>query len=163
MSFFLWFSERIFDEMNGRYVRMLKDPGLYGVGIDYREESGLVQKRADIVHSAAVLLEKCQLIKYERASGRFQSTELGKIASHYYVTYNSMMVYTKHLKPTMSMLELFKVFALSNEFKLIPVRQEVSLMCVFFWVVSAKINWVLGENGAFKVVGEGSNSGQGGC
>ena len=103
---------------------------MYGVGIDYREESGLVQKRADIVHSAAVLLEKCQLIKYERASGRFQNTELGKIASHYYVTYNSMMVYTKHLKPTMSTLELFKVFALSNEFKLIPVRQEVSLMCL---------------------------------
>jgi len=42
-----------------------------------------------------------------------------------------MMVYTKHLKPTMSTLELFKVFALSNEFKLIPVRQEVSLMCFF--------------------------------
>ena len=36
-------------------------------------------------------------------------------------------------------------------------------MCVFFWVVSVKINWVLGENGAFKVVGEGSDSGQGGC
>ena len=32
-----------------------------------------------------------------------------------------------------------------------------------FWVVSVKIHWVLGENGAFKVVGEGSGSGQGGC
>lgn len=106
---------------------MLKDPGLYGVGVDYQDDSGLIQKRADIVHSAAVLLEKCQLIKYERASGRFQSTELGKIASHYYVTYNSMMVYNKHLKPTMSSLELFRVFALSNEFKLIPVRQEEKL------------------------------------
>ncbi|KAF9443271.1 Sec63-domain-containing protein [Macrolepiota fuliginosa MF-IS2] len=109
------------------YVRMLKDPGLYGVGIDYQDEAGLIQKRADIVHSAAVLLEKCQLIKYERSSGRFQSTELGKIASHYYVTYNSMMVYNKHLKPSMSTLELFRVFALSNEFKLIPVRQEEKL------------------------------------
>lgn len=104
---------------------MLRDPGLYGVGVDYQDDASLVQKRADVVHSAAVLLEKCQLIKYERSSGRFQSTELGKIASHYYVTYNSMMVYNKHLKPTMSTLELFRVFALSNEFKLIPVRQEV--------------------------------------
>ncbi len=103
---------------------MLKDPGLYGVSIDYQDDTSLIQKRADIVHSAAVLLEKCQLVKYERASGRFQSTELGKIASHYYVTYNSMMVYNKHLKPAMSTLELFRVFALSNEFKLIPVRQE---------------------------------------
>ncbi|KIY72493.1 putative RNA helicase [Cylindrobasidium torrendii FP15055 ss-10] len=105
------------------YVRMLKSPALYGVGADY-DDDGLIQKRADIIHSAAVLLEKCQLLKYERSTGRFQSTELGRIASHYYVTHNSMMVYNQHLRPTMSMLELFRVFALSNEFKLIPVRQE---------------------------------------
>jgi pre-mRNA-splicing helicase BRR2 len=111
-----------------RYVRMLQSPALYSVGVDYQEDdSGLVQKRADIIHSAAALLEKCSLIKYERASGRFQSTELGKIASHYYVTYNSMATYNKHLKPNMSTLELFRVFALSNEFKYIPVRQEEKL------------------------------------
>jgi len=110
------------------YVRMLKSPGLYGVGVDYQEDdNGLIQKRADIAHSAAVLLEKCHLIKYERASGRFQSTELGRIASHYYVTYNSMATYNQHLRPTMSTLELFRVFALSNEFKLLPVRQEEKL------------------------------------
>jgi len=104
------------------YVRMLKSPALYGVGADYQEDDlGLIQKRADIAHSAAVLLEKCQLIKYDRQSGRFTSTELGRIASYYYVTYNSMMVYNQHLRPTMSMIELFRVFALSNEFKLLPV------------------------------------------
>lgn len=101
---------------------MLKSPGLYGVGVDYQEDDdGLVQKRADIVHSAAALLEKCHLIKYERSSGRFQTTELGRIASHYYVTYNSMATYNQHLRPSMSTLELFRVFALSNEFKLLPV------------------------------------------
>ena len=108
---------------------MLRTPGLYGIGVDYQEDdNGLVQKRADIAHSAAALLEKCHLIKYERVSGRFQSTELGRIASYYYVTYNSMSVYNQHLRPTMSMLELFRVFALSNEFKLIPVRQDVSCL-----------------------------------
>lgn len=107
---------------------MLKSPALYSVGVDYQEDDlGLVQKRADIVHTAAALLEKCNLVKYERATGRFQSTELGRIASHYYVTYNSMATYNQHLRPTMSMLELFRVFALSNEFKLIPVRQEVRI------------------------------------
>lgn len=105
---------------------MLKSPALYSVSADYQEDDpGLVQKRADIIHSAAALLEKCNLVKYERASGRFQSTELGRIASHYYVTHYSMSVYNQHLRPTMSQLELFRVFALSNEFKLIPVRQEV--------------------------------------
>ncbi|KAJ2934391.1 hypothetical protein H1R20_g2701, partial [Candolleomyces eurysporus] len=108
------------------YVRLLRSPGLYGVSVDYQDESDptLIQKRADIIHSAAVLLEKCQLIKYERASGKFQSTELGKIASHYYVTYNSMMVYNQNLRSGMAMIELFRVFAGSSEFKLVPVRQE---------------------------------------
>ncbi|KIJ15196.1 hypothetical protein PAXINDRAFT_169339 [Paxillus involutus ATCC 200175] len=110
------------------YVRMLKSPGLYGIGVDYQDDdNGLIQKRADIVHSAAALLEKCHLVKYERSSGRFQSTELGRIASHYYVTYNSMATYNQHLRPSMSTLELFRVFALSNEFKLLPVRQEEKL------------------------------------
>lgn len=106
---------------------MLKDPALYSVGHDYLEDDpALVQKRADIVHTAAVLLEKCFLVKYERASGRFQSTELGRIASHYYVSYNSMATYNQHLRPTMTTIELFRVFALSQEFKLLPVRQDVS-------------------------------------
>ncbi|THU79091.1 hypothetical protein K435DRAFT_811003 [Dendrothele bispora CBS 962.96] len=50
------------------YVRMLKDPVLYSVGVDYLEDDpSLIQKRADIVH-AAVLLEKCQLVKYDRCN-----------------------------------------------------------------------------------------------
>lgn len=112
-----------------RYVRMLRDPALYSVGVDYLEDDPhLEQKRADIAHSAAVLLEKCNLVKYDRSSGRFQSTELGRIASHYYVTYNSMSTYNQHLKPTMSTIELFRVFALSNEFRLIPVRIVINYL-----------------------------------
>ena len=58
---------------------MLKSPGLYGVGVDYQEDDNdLIQKRTDIVHSAAALLEKGHLVKYERSSGRFQSIELGR-------------------------------------------------------------------------------------
>jgi pre-mRNA-splicing helicase BRR2 len=106
---------------------MLQSPVLYGIGVDYSEDDPhLIQKRADIAHTAAVMLEKCNLLKYDRKTGAFTSTELGRIASHYYVTYNSMSVYNQHLKPNMSTIELFRVFALSNEFKLIPVRRASS-------------------------------------
>ncbi|ORY24132.1 putative Pre-mRNA splicing factor [Naematelia encephala] len=110
------------------YVRMIGSPALYNVGADYMEgDPALIQKRADLVHSAAVLLEKGGLIRYDRNTGVFQSTDLGRIASHYYVTYSSMAVYNKQLKRDMSMIDMFRVFALSNEFKLIPVRQEEKL------------------------------------
>ncbi len=108
------------------YVHMLKLPMLYYVSTGYQEDDpGLVQKRADIIHSVAVLLEKCNLVKYEHASGCFQSPEHGWIASHYYVTYNLMSIYSQHLQSTMSQPKLFCMFALSNEFKLIPIWQEV--------------------------------------
>lgn len=128
-----------------RYVRMLKQPSLYSVGIDYQQDdAGLTQKGADIAHSAAVILEKCQLIKYERSTGRFQSTELGRIASHYYVTHNSMMTYNQQLRPTMSTLELFRVFALSNEFKLLPV-----CFFLFGWLVCSSDSFGFGKRHVF--------------
>ncbi|KPJ17540.1 Putative U5 small nuclear ribonucleoprotein 200 kDa helicase [Papilio machaon] len=67
------------------------------------------------------------LIKYERKSGHFQPTELGRIASHYYCTYETMQSYNQLLKPTLGEIELFRVFSLSAEFKHIAVRDEEKL------------------------------------
>ncbi|OCL01817.1 Sec63-domain-containing protein [Glonium stellatum] len=85
------------------FVRMLRSPGLYK------------QKRVDLIHSAAT------------RSGKLQATELGRIASHYYITHNSMMTYNQHIQPSITPIELFRVFALSEEFKYIPVRQDEKL------------------------------------
>lgn len=109
------------------YVRMLRSPGLYNVGVDYAEDILLEQKRVDLIHSAAVVLEKGGLIKYDRKTGKLQGTELGRIASHYYITHTSMQIYNTHLQPALSPIELFRVFALSEEFKYIPVRSEEKL------------------------------------
>ncbi|KAG0180469.1 DEIH-box ATPase [Apophysomyces sp. BC1034] len=107
------------------YVRMLRNPTLYNVSIDDLDDDPyLEQKRVDLIHSAATILDKCNLIKYDKKSGRFQVTELGRIASHFYVTHHSMATYNQHLKPMMGHIELFRVFALSDEFKYIPVREE---------------------------------------
>ena len=109
------------------FVRMLRSPGLYQVGTDYDEDQTLEQKRVDLIHSAAMVLEKAGLLKYEKKTGRLQSTDLGRIASHYYITHNSMLTYNVHIQPSVSPIELFRVFALSDEFKYIPVRQDEKL------------------------------------
>lgn len=54
----------------------------------------------------------------------FQVTELGRIASHYYCTHETMQTYNQLLKPTLSEIELFRVFSLSGEFRHITVREE---------------------------------------
>ncbi|KFY39516.1 hypothetical protein V494_03949 [Pseudogymnoascus sp. VKM F-4513 (FW-928)] len=109
------------------FVRMLRSPGLYQVGADYEEDNALEQKRVDLIHSAAVVLERSNLVKYDKKTGRLQSTELGRIASHYYITHSSMLTYNHHIQPSITPIELFRVFALSDEFKFIPVRQDEKL------------------------------------
>ena len=109
------------------YVRMTRSPGLYSVGAEYEDDSILEQKRVDLVHSAATALEKANLIKYDKKSGKLQPTELGRIASHYYITHTSMLTYNHHIQPMISSIELFRIFALSDEFKYIPVRQDEKL------------------------------------
>lgn len=109
------------------FVRMLRSPGLYQVGADYEEDNALEQKRVDLIHSAAVVLERSNLVKYDKKTGKLQATELGRIASHYYITHSSMLTYNHHIQPSITPIELFRVFALSDEFKFIPVRQDEKL------------------------------------
>ena len=56
-----------------------------------------------------------------------QTTELGRISAHYYVTHDTMHTYNQLLKPTLSEIELFRVFSLSGEFRNITVRDEEKL------------------------------------
>ena len=109
------------------FVRMIRSPALYQVGADYEDDETLEQKRVDLIHAAATVLERANLVKYDKRSGRLQSTELGRIASHYYITHNSMLTYNQHIQPSITPIELFRVFALSEEFKYIPVRQDEKL------------------------------------
>ena len=109
------------------FVRMLRSPGLYSVGAEYESDDALEQKRVDLIHSAATVLEKSNLVKYDKKTGKLQATELGRIASHYYITHNSMQTYNHHIQPMITPIELFRVFALSDEFKFIPVRQDEKL------------------------------------
>nr|NVI75519.1 lethal (3) 72Ab [Cucujiformia] len=110
------------------YIRMLRQPTLYGISHDHiKQDQLLEQHRADLVHTAAAQLERCGLLRYDRKTGQFQGTEIGRIASHYYCTHETMQTYNQLLKPMLSEIELFRVFSLSGEFKNITVREEEKL------------------------------------
>ncbi|KVH95384.1 AAA+ ATPase domain-containing protein, partial [Cynara cardunculus var. scolymus] len=107
------------------YIRMVRNPTLYGLSPDaLTRDLLLVDRRADLVHSAATILDKNNLVKYDRKSGYFQVTDLGRIASYYYITHGTIATYNEHLKPTMSDIELCRLFSLSEEFKYVTVRQD---------------------------------------
>lgn len=107
------------------YVRMIRNPSLYGLAPDIlTRDITLEERRADLIHSAATILDKNNLVKYDRKSGYFQVTDLGRIASFYYITHGTISTYNEHLKPTMGDIELCRLFSLSEEFKYVTVRQD---------------------------------------
>ncbi|KAL5720578.1 RNA helicase [Ranunculus cassubicifolius] len=107
------------------YVRMLRNPTLYGLSPhDLTTDMLLEQRRADLIHSAATILDKNNLVKYDKRSGSFQVTDLGQIASYYYLSYATITTYNEHLMPTMGDIDLFQLFSRSDEFKYVTVRQE---------------------------------------
>ena len=110
------------------YVRMLRNPTIYGVSKDsLKDDPTLLRRRLDLIHSAASLLDKHNLIKYDRKSGTFQETTLGRVASHYYVSHESINVFNENLKASMGEIEIFRLFSLSGEFRQVHVREEEKL------------------------------------
>lgn len=111
------------------YIRMLKAPRLYQVGADYDtvEDKALYWKRVDLAHSALVILKDHNLILYDASLGFTSATELGKIAAHFYIGYESASMYNSKLRPWMLDIDIFQVFSYSGEFKYVPVRQEEKL------------------------------------
>ncbi|XP_072962861.1 DExH-box ATP-dependent RNA helicase DExH12-like [Typha angustifolia] len=107
------------------YIRMLRNPTLYGLPADVLDrDKTLEERRADLIHSAANILDRNNLVKYDRKSGYFQVTDLGRIASYYYITHGTISTYNEYLKPTMGDIELCRLFSLSEEFKYVTVRQD---------------------------------------
>ena len=107
------------------FVRMLRSPKTYGIGHDEIEQDKyLIQRRTNLIHSAAILLDKHNLIKYDRKTGEFMPTTLGRIASHYYIKHASIAVYNEHIRSNIGLIDLFRIFSLSAEFKYIPIRDS---------------------------------------
>ena len=52
---------------------MLRNPTLYGISHDdFDNDKLLEQRRMDLIHSAASLLDKNQLVKYDKKTGLLQ-------------------------------------------------------------------------------------------
>ncbi|GME81654.1 unnamed protein product [Ambrosiozyma monospora] len=90
------------------FVRMCKSRSLYHVGPEYDSDKVLKQRRRDLAHSALMVLAKNGLVRYNVQSGRVAFTDLGRIASYYYISYKSMKNYDKQLKPSMNEVDLFR-------------------------------------------------------
>ena len=68
------------------YVRMLKNPITYKIKYEEKEtDPQLLNETRRLVKDAAKLLDERRMIRYDPNSGNLAVTDLGRVASHFYI------------------------------------------------------------------------------
>ncbi|KAM3703462.1 hypothetical protein ACJW30_04G098400 [Castanea mollissima] len=107
------------------FIRMRLNPLAYGIGWDeVIADPGLSSKQRALVTDAARSLDKAKMMRFDEKSGNFYCTELGRIASHFYIQYSSVETYNEMLRRHMNDSEVIEMVAHSSEFENIVVREE---------------------------------------
>lgn len=68
-----------------------------------------------LVSSAAQKLVATRMIAYDIQIGRFQITDLGRIAARYYIRYTSIEVFNELFRPQMSEADVLSMMSKSTE------------------------------------------------
>ncbi|CDO93346.1 unnamed protein product [Kluyveromyces dobzhanskii CBS 2104] len=107
-------------------VRMKTSPNAYNLQgySGHMTDKELADVNRDIAHSSLLQLQSHGLVIYDTNSRMIQATELGRISSHFYISYSSISKYNQELTANSSLIDILRIFAMSEEFKNITVRQE---------------------------------------
>ena len=49
------------------------------------------------------------MIRYDEETNMFNPTDLGRVASHYYITYETVKIFNEMLKPDLTLEEAMKI------------------------------------------------------
>ncbi|RYZ15868.1 MAG: hypothetical protein EOO70_05830 [Myxococcaceae bacterium] len=107
------------------FVRMKANPLAYGMRLEeVLEDPQLQQKRLTLVKEAADTLDSCMMARYDRRSGNLAVTDLGRIASHYYLKHDSIDIFNRMLSPHLLPREALHLVCVSSEFDQLKCRPE---------------------------------------
>lgn len=107
------------------FVRMCKNPLAYGMKVeDVYDDPQLVQKRNELIVNAATILDQCMMIRYDRRSGNLAVTDIGRVASHYYIQHGSIESFNSMLTAHLTYNESLHVLCSSAEFDQLKIRPE---------------------------------------
>jgi replicative superfamily II helicase len=107
------------------FVRMKKNPFVYG--LDWQtiiDDPNLGKRRSELLISAARKLHNAQMVVFDERTGYLTSKDLGRIASNFYIDYNTVEVINAMMRPDMTEADCLSLLCMSSEFENIIVRQE---------------------------------------
>lgn len=76
------------------------------------------------------------MVRFDARSGSLYMTEMGRVASHYYIGHESVLVFNERLKPRMEDADIFFTMALCQEFESLQVRRPALANACVMHVVS---------------------------
>ncbi|XP_072381205.1 activating signal cointegrator 1 complex subunit 3-like isoform X2 [Diabrotica undecimpunctata] len=107
------------------YVRIKKNPLVYGLTYneiwDVNQFNQFLQTQLD---TAAKTLEKSQMIRFDTTLGELRPTNFGRIASFYYISYNTMEMFYEKFDRYTSDSALLRLISEASEFSQIQVRMD---------------------------------------
>ncbi|XP_026582462.1 activating signal cointegrator 1 complex subunit 3 [Pseudonaja textilis] len=107
------------------YVRMRANPLVYGISHKaYQMDPSLEKHREQLVIEVGRKLDKARMIRFEERTGFFSSTDLGRIASHYYIKYNTIETFNELFDAHKTEGDILAIVSKAEEFEQIKVREE---------------------------------------
>ncbi|GFQ81252.1 activating signal cointegrator 1 complex subunit 3 [Trichonephila clavata] len=108
------------------YVRMLRNPHVYGLKPEkIKNDYMLYEHRKSLIQSAAMRLNKAHMIRFDPNNGFLNVTDMGRTASHYYISTETITRFNEKLKGSfMSDAEIFALISQAQEFDQLKVRDD---------------------------------------
>eukprot|EP00834_Sanchytrium_tribonematis_P000085 NODE_3_length_80033_cov_0.932970.p1 type:complete len:1374 gc:universal NODE_3_length_80033_cov_0.932970:33967-29846(-) len=109
-----------------QHVRCFKNPIAYGSSWkDLAEDTKLISFRRSLAEKALLKLNRREMILYDQKKELVESTHLGKIASHFYISAETIETFNQgKIGPLMNIDKVFQAVCLSNEFEQLKVRDD---------------------------------------
>eukprot|EP01051_Picozoa_sp_SAG22_P024394 SAG22_NODE_6744_length_817_cov_0.928969_2_plen_131_part_01 len=109
-------------------MRIKRNPLAYGVGWEEKHVDPTMDRwRRELLERCARRLRETRMVRYDKATGQLNATNLGRVASHFYVNVETIETFTdpaSGIKPNMSEGALFNLLSNAKEFENIKVRPE---------------------------------------
>lgn len=116
------------------WQRIRANPLQYGLSVmNVRRDPNLKAARYEIVSDAATALHQASMVRYNPDTGSLDTTDFGRIASHFYIEHTTMQTFQDKLRKkdgsggmvdTLDFGEGLNLIACANEFAQLRIRQD---------------------------------------
>ena len=89
--------------------------------ITFQDDPLLYMHRTELVKAKAKLLDKAEMIRFEERTGYLYPTDLGRIASNFYIKYDTVEVFNEMFRAFNTEADIFAITSHSQEFQQVKV------------------------------------------